>query len=387
MLNVIYTTEKYTHLKTKVNSNEESLFKYFSGKATNNEIRFISEWLDQDKHNIHEFATLKKIFVEISANLDYDKSVVEKAYNVFLERADAYEKNKGPDKKSKINRLRKSIVKYAAAIVLMISIGTGAYFLGGKTIFLLDRESCEIVVPYGSRSSVVLPDGSKIWLNAGSKLIYNRQFGIRERKVFLEGEAYFTIEKKKHPFVVHTSHLDIHVLGTAFNVKSYPEEDNIETTLVKGNIRIETKKSDSPVYLKPKQKLTFYKANAFTEISSFEKKSKSSKTGNKNLTSSPDRKSSGDIDIKINVNTEEFTSWKDGKLIFNNEPLESLAKKLERKYNIIFIFKDEELKKYSYSGTLLDFPLEQVLKALELTSPINYTIHEKKVTLYYNKNF
>ena len=93
------------------------------------------------------------------------------------------------------------------------------------------------------------------------------------------------------------------------------------------------------------------------------------------------------ISIEGNVDTEEATSWKDGKLIINNEPLEELAIKLERKYDIVFQFGSEELKKYSYSGTLRDFPLEQVLKALELTSPIKYSIKEKTVILTYNKHF
>jgi len=93
------------------------------------------------------------------------------------------------------------------------------------------------------------------------------------------------------------------------------------------------------------------------------------------------------IAIEANVNIEEATSWKDGKLIINNEPLEDLARKLERKYDIVFHFNSEELKKYSYSGTLRDFPLEQVLKALELTSPIIYSIKEKTVYLSYNSRF
>ncbi|GAJ06014.1 unnamed protein product, partial [marine sediment metagenome] len=164
------------------------------------------------------------------------------------------------------------------------------------------------------------------------------------------------------------------MLGTTFNVKSYPDEDNIEATLVEGDIRIESKESDKPVFLKPKEKFTFHKPDAKTEVGYYKKENESDQTGHKastdvTVTLTPIQ----NIHIKRNVNTDEYTSWKDGNLIFNKEPLESLVKKLERKYDITFSFENEELKNYSYSGTLRDFPLEQVLRALELTSPINYS--------------
>ncbi|MGD2035718.1 MAG: FecR family protein, partial [Bacteroidales bacterium] len=215
---------------------------------------------------------------------------------------------------------------------------------------------------------------------------YNRDFDINSREVFIDGEAFFEVEKRKHPLVVHTSHFDIHVLGTSFNVKSYPEEDNIETTLVEGNIRIESDHYGQPLFLKPNQKLTYLKATNTIKSVDLKTDTLASSNEPENGTVDTSRKTD-EIEIYEDVNVEEATSWKDGKLIINKEPLLFLARKLERKYNIEFEFENEDLKEYSYSGTLRDFPLEQVLKALELTSPINYTIDEKTVTLSHNENF
>ncbi len=367
---------------------ERIIIKYFEGKATKEESGLLSDWLDQNKSNRQIFTALKKAHIEIEANAMQDSSLTNMAYNRFLGNINKYETSGTSDRIKKKTSLRYNILRYAAIFIIIFSIGIGSYYLGYKSSPDEGNNFCEIDVPYGSRSAVILPDGSKIWLNAGSKIKYNRHFDINSREVFLEGEAYFDVKKTKRPFIVYTSHISIHVLGTRFNVKSYPDEDNIEATLVEGNICIESKKSNKPVFLKPKEKLTYHKPDAKTEVSYYKKddepdKARRKASTNMDLTLTPIQ----DIHIKRNVNTDEYTSWKDGTLIFNKEPLESLARKLERKYDITFSFENEELKNYTYSGTLRDFPLEQVLTALELTSPINYSINEKTVKLYFNKDF
>ncbi len=373
----------------KINGmSREIIIKYFAGKATREESRLLSDWLDQNKSNREIFASLKKALIEIEANAVQDSSASSMAYKKFLDHINKYETIKTAERKKKNISLRYNILRYAAIFAVIFSVGTGSYFLGHNSAPGAGNNYCEIEVPYGSRSTVILPDGSKIWLNAGSKIKYNRHFYKNSREVFLEGEAYFNVEKTKRPFIVYTSHINIHVLGTVFNVKSYPEEDNIEATLIQGNIRIESKKSDKPVFLKPKEKLTFHKHDAKAEVSQYKKEDEPDQTRYKASTDiKVDLIPVQAIHIKRNVNTEEYTSWKDGNLIFNKEPLESLARKLERKYDITFSFENEELKKYSYSGTLRDFPLEQVLRALELTSPVKYSINEKTVRLYFNKDF
>jgi len=369
------------------NCYEEVIWKYLKDKTSDDEIQALSGWLEKSKNNRCIFTAMKKAYIEIEANSNQYQEQMEKARDKFFDQVGTIENNRRVIKSNKELYIRKTIIQYAAAVFIGLLVGVGVFsFIYYKTI-PDSNELCEVHVPYGGMSTLALPDGSKVWLNAGSTLKYNRDFDIKSREIYIEGEAFFDVEKRKHPLVVHTSHFDIHVLGTAFNVKSYPEEDNIETTLVEGNIRIESSKYEKPLLLKPNQKLTYLKAThtiTSTDIRAENNNLIARKEAT--LVNNKSRKTD-EIEIFENVNVEETTSWKDGKLVINNESLQLLARKLERKYDIEFKFESEDLKEYTYSGTLRNFPLEQVLKALELTSPIKYTIREKTVYLSYNKDF
>ena len=215
-----------------VKIDEEFLFRYFEGKVTKEEIRILTGWLDENTANRDYFNSVKNFYVETKAFFTRDASNVKKVFHQFSERIDEFEKQKASRRSSKTIMLRNRFLRYAGIFLLILTIGLGSYFLGqGKTKSIND-DYCEIVVPYGGKSSVILPDGSNVWLNAGSRMKYYRSFDVESREVFLEGEAYFDVKREKYPFIVHTSHLDIQVLGTVFNVKSYPDEDMIETTLV-----------------------------------------------------------------------------------------------------------------------------------------------------------
>jgi ferric-dicitrate binding protein FerR (iron transport regulator) len=364
---------------------EEYLWNYFEGKASSSDIKMINSWLDESKENESAFTAIKKTYIEIESIARKKNEVTQEAYDKFLSRIDKSVEIHSDTRRVTGIKFHNFYFRYAliAAVVILMAVST--YLIIARTHSVTTDTFAEIVVPYGGRSSLILPDGSKIWLNAGSRFKYYRTYDIKSREVFLDGEAYFDVEKSKHPFIVHTSHIDIIVLGTTFNVKSYSEDENIETTLVEGKIQIERKESDQPLYLKPRQKLIYHKtSNSFQAEQIITDNQTEVKT---KVDEAKENIATQNIDIEANINTDESTSWKDGKLIFNNEPLVELVKKLERKYDIVFKFNNEELKKYSYSGTLRDFPLEQVLKALELTSPIKYSISEKTVTLDYNKQF
>lgn len=370
------------------NINEEIIFRYFEGKALREEMQLLSAWLDESTDNRTYFKRLKNFYIESRAFVTQDPDRIQRAFHQFHDRVTGYKNQKASEKTRNMIILQKRFLRYAAALILLVIIGLTGYFLGKSKIKSITDDYCEIVVPYGGKSSVILPDGSKVWLNAGSMMRYNRLFDVGSREVFLEGEAYFDVEKEKFPFTVHTSHLDIQVLGTVFNVKSYPDEDKIETTLVEGTISIRTKKSEKAILLKPKEKLTFHKQEEKSEVIREQKQS----LNDESEPGTPDdmppvSKIIQKVNIVENIDTEESTCWKNGTLIINKEPLESLTRKLERKFDVTFDFRSEKLKHYTYTGTLRDFPLEQVLKALKLTSPIKYTIDGKVVKLYFNENF
>lgn len=366
---------------------EDLIFKYFEGKANKEEQEQIFKWLDEDKNNKRIFARLKQLYVEIISSLDESKNdILLKSYNNLINRIEYFEKQKEVERKEKIIKLKNELLRWAAIIILIFTVSTFSYFIGKKGYFIHDNKYCEINVPLGARTQIILPDGSKVWLNAGSTLKYNQNFLKDKRIVFLEGEAYFEVVKYNNiPFYVNTSHLNITVLGTKFNVKSYSDDKTIETTLVEGKVRVVGKNSNYSLILKPKQRLVIDKENLKLSMKNIEKNERIDVNANNQLVKNIEDKIQQNIkyvEIKENVNVYEDTGWKDGILVINQEPLESLVKKLERKYDIKFVFEDEELKKLTYTGTLKDYPLEQILKAIRLTSPVNYNINEKTVRLF-----
>lgn len=371
---------------------EELIFRYLEGKASEEDKKALLEWLDESPINRKLFISLKQIYIEIVAEISRNTINTDNAYKNFLSRVDDYEKKQKVLVHEKSRKLIHQLRQYAAVAAVALLFGLLGYFMGNGPFNKSDSvKVCEIVVPLGGKSEVNLPDGSKVWLNAGSVFKYDKSFNKKSREVYLSGEAFFTIAKnRRRPFIVHTSYLDVKALGTSFNVKSYPDDNKIETTLVEGKISVESKKDNKSYILIPKQKLTYFKP---------EEKYQNSENSQANVNQKPEiskelspaNNSEGliqqEISINKNVNTKESTSWIKGDLIINKETLEELAKKLERKYNISFVFETDALKEYTYSGTLKDFPLEQVLKAIEMTSPVKYSIKEKTVRLSYNKNF
>ncbi len=352
------------------------LFRYFMGESSAEEEKRLFEWLDSDPNNQKEFAEFKKIYVEVSAH--FDQSVdTESAYQQFLKKIE--DRCSGAGNQQILSRKLRHWMRYAGLLILALSTGFAAYYLGHRSKPVPVDQTFEIVVPRGGRSSVILPDGSSIWMNSGSFLRYSNRFDQETREVYLEGEALFEVEKGDHPFIVHTTHLDIFVHGTTFNVKSYPAENQVEATLIEGEIRVETRGTRETATIKPNQKIRYHKDLNISEIISSEK--------GKAVPQKDEVMLAKNLVIYNDVDVEETVSWQSGTLIINNETLESLVQKLERKWDVTFVFENEDLKSQSYSGTIPDFPIEQVLNAIALTSPVKYTIHEKTVYLRFNKEF
>jgi len=240
----------------------------------------------------------------------------------------------------------------------------------------------EIIVPYGSKSKVKLPDGTLVTLNSGSKLIYPVFFTGEKREVFLEGEAHFQVKTDSlHPFYVRTDDITIRVLGTVFNVKAYPETNTIETTLIEGsleiinNSKLKILKGEEKVLLKPKQKAIFVKnENRLTLDEKAEVKLKAYKT------------EIPEIKIQEKANVDIIVAWKDNKLVFENERFEDIAIKLQRWFNVVIEIKSEELKNERFTGKFENETIEQVLNALKLAEPFEYKMNKNQITIYRKKN-
>ncbi|HEX3009461.1 MAG TPA: FecR domain-containing protein [Bacteroidales bacterium] len=253
--------------------------------------------------------------------------------------------------------------RVAGIILLLISVSIVFYFaLKPKQADLVAYN--EVIVPLGEKAQIVLADGSHIWINSSSKIKYPVAFDKKERKVYLEGEAFFDVTRnEKHPFIVYTPDLKVKVLGTSFNVKNYPNDKNAVMTVVRGLVSVESKKNEiAPILINPNENYVLNTSPV--------KKDKISAEPEKQTDQLP-KKVLPIINKKVNV--EAITSWKDQMLIFFDEPLEDVALKMERWYNVKVHILNGELKKERYRGKFVNNEtIYQVLEAIKFTTPISY---------------
>jgi len=228
----------------------------------------------------------------------------------------------------------------------------------------------EIISPNGSRTTFELPDGSKVWLNNGSSLKFPIRFSGNQRVLELRGEAYFQITHNKDmPLVVKTNDIQVMVHGTEFNVMAYPKDDDLTVTLVNGSVSMQKMKRNNETKelfrLKPNQQAVYNIINS--EI------------------------------YYMTVDPEKYISWKNGKLIFIDDPIDVVMQKLERWYNVEIKLKDKDLSKITYTATFTDETLQQVLYLLKMATPIEYKIHpshklndgsysKRKIDIIYKEN-
>jgi ferric-dicitrate binding protein FerR (iron transport regulator) len=235
----------------------------------------------------------------------------------------------------------------------------------------------EIKINPGSRTRIVLPDGSQVWINSGSKLTYNDFFKGNTRDVELDGEAYFDVVKDAvHPFIVHTSGIDIKVLGTAFNVKAFKCEPVVEATLIHGSIEVinQNRPGAPGVMLKPHEKL-IYKKIAIADGRD--------QRADVNIPNEPDSYSITIKPLSKNIADTGIpeTAWVYNKLSFEDERFEDLALKMERWYDLDIEFENEKLKDHRVSGSFVNETATEALNELKFLLPFKYTIKDKSVKI------
>nr|WP_321357224.1 FecR domain-containing protein [uncultured Draconibacterium sp.] len=239
----------------------------------------------------------------------------------------------------------------AAAILFLPLLGALIYFSSDHIMqpnltAQVTVDTLEVIAPIGSRTVVQLTDGTEVSLNYGSSLKYPREFIGNTREIELVGEAYFDVAHNENkPFIVNAGNLDIKVLGTEFNVNAYPGDKNISTTLVEGKVALEENNQIGQVIalgtMIPGQHVKY-------------------------------DKQSGEIGSTVG-NIDKYIAWKDGKLVFDNEPIAIVAKKLSRMYNVE-IQVAEEIKDLTYTVTFVDEPLFFILDLMTETTPVKYSV-------------
>jgi len=237
------------------------------------------------------------------------------------------------------------------------------------------KEISEVVTHNGSRTNLLLPDGTRVWLNAGSRLTYEKTYGAQSREVNLTGEALFDVaHNATRPFIIHATHVDIRVLGTRFNVKSYPTDRTTETTLLKGSIEVSIKaRPDEKIILKPNEKLVI--ANDDSTLHRRDPAAYKPRTTESLVNI---RKPAYDSITGINIET----SWVEDRLVFQDEAFGTLSKDMERWYGVRIEFTKPQLEDLHFTGNFQKETIQQALEALKLTAPFTYTIHENQITIY-----
>lgn len=239
----------------------------------------------------------------------------------------------------------------AVAIVLLGLITVTAYWQGSRQI---QSNFSDIVVeaPLGSKTKLTLPDGSTVWLNAGSKMVYSQGFGVSDRRLAFQGEGYFEVEKNDEmPFLVQTHDVNVTVVGTKFNFRNYPEDEEAVVELLEGKVALENQlKEDAVRYLSPNEKMVLHKAT-------------------------------GEMDI-TSAKVKEATLWTENILLFDEDLLPDIVRELERSYHVQIEIENEDLKQTRFYGQFnqLEQNIYDVLDMLSETGKLKY--HEEGKVIY-----
>jgi len=358
-----------------------------SGEASTEELQNLNAYLNEHQEDQYFFDLLQNFWdkpkEQTSAS---EEDLLNAHFDYIIHQAEEEVAYEIPDERvitSNIISLKITWIRRLSIAATISALAIGLYWMhiSTKKPFSYSKiNKSEVSAKPGAKSKMVLPDGTTVWLNSGSKLTYSDNFRDSVRSVELDGEAFFDVVKDaKHPFIVHTSGIDIRVLGTAFNVKSYAAESTIEATLIRGII--EVVKKDEPqspkVILRPHEKLVFNKEEQ-TMV-------KSTGTVENLKTDKIVITPRGIIITPLPKNrpdtTLEETSWVYNKLIFEGDTFNELAKKMERWFNVHIVFKDQKVPEYRVVGVFENESVEQALQALQLIVPFNYKINGSEIEI------
>ncbi|NWJ50367.1 MAG: FecR family protein [Bacteroidetes bacterium] len=321
------------------NFTEELIVKYLNDDFSKEEELLLLEWLKESEENKIVFLTFKKIY-NLRKIKDYSEpDHLENALYKFNERTEFVLKNQRRD-----FIIRYS--KYAAIFILLITIPFVFWLANKESPIELTTVKVGMSDPI---KTITLPDGTKVWINNGSTFSYPVAFSRNERKVIIDGEAYFDVKTDSlHPFLVDAGAIRVRVYGTSFNVKTNIPNKTIETTLVKGRVSVQNNQGEDLARLVP------------GEIARYENKTK---------------------EIKVSqVNTELLTSWHNGLVIFNKAMLSEITKKIEEVYNVKIIInsKNQINNKFNFVFRRTE-SFDMVMEMLKFVAPIQYKKYNDQV--------
>ncbi|RIH67117.1 DUF4974 domain-containing protein [Mariniphaga sediminis] len=336
---------------------DKELFqKYLNNNCNPEELQETFRWLKEEAGSLHGKRMLEQFWKEYnSGNIYVEEDRVERMLDKLHHRLNLYNFEhkliKNAQSTSTTFQRITFFLSRAAAILFIPVLLTLVYTWSRPNLSESETSrmtgNIEVVAPVGSRTFIELPDGTGVHLNHGSKLSYPHKFTGGKRRVSLSGEAYFVVtENHERPFLVDAGDLVVTALGTEFNVMAYSGQPRLETTLAQGKVLVQRKLPDNRLEtlqeMRPGQHLSY-----LLEENSFS---------------------------CVKRDIQKYILWKDGLLMFKDDPLEEITQRLARWYNVEFIFSNDSLKDYPFTATFVDETLSQALDLLCLAIPMDYQV-------------
>ena len=327
--------------------------KYLNGESTAEEAGFISEWRRASAENELIFRQSEDAWRLVNSPKigDFDQ---KKTWVRIQSRT----------KRQYSLLALLGVAGVAASVALVLGLAFSYLVANSDQETVIKPQLITLYVPAGVCSKTVLPDGTVIWLNASSKLIYPSYFDGDTRSIELTGEAFFDVtEDKTKPFIIHSGNLRVNVLGTSFNFKYYKEDTHAIIAVETGMVTVTTGASS----------VTTLPAGKYAKVDRQTLKTQVFEKPQAHLemkTSS----NSGSVMIDKKTVTDQFSSWRNYKMVYRDEPFGNVLNDLARRYNVEFVIQGDEIREYVYTATFDDLSFEDVLKLLKLSSPIDYSI-------------
>lgn len=321
-----------------MDTNKIKIIQEFSaGSVSDHDLNRLFHWLNSEKGN----GEIHQSLDEYWHSLKDDENVVVESAKMLTNLRSRIENSRTTVTGFTFKRL----LPYAAILVLALT-------LAGVLIRDAVRQPASpntavlatVVTENGQRSRIILPDSSVVWLNSGTTLSYNPDFAVENRDIYLTGQAFFDVRRNEEvPLLVHCSDLVVKVLGTKFDVSAYPGDKKMNVVLESGSVQL--------LHGKTRNEICLLKPGEMAELDL---------TENKIVT--------GKVDI------EKYTSWKNGFLIFKNDPMKQVIEKLERWYNIEVEVTDPAVYHSIFTGTIRNETLEQIMKLIGYSCPVSFQL-------------
>lgn len=337
---------------------KELLEKFINNNCTPSEIDSIFDWIQKEPDKITTQVLLRSYWDRVkTSNIILDEQQHQQRLDRIHHLINLNQSEKLTIGKTRLFPSKKvSLIQIFSrvAVILLIPVITllvyTRFFQPGTYNVQGEPQMNEIISPMGSRTSLELSDGTKVWLNHGSKMIYPQRFTGKTRIVRLFGEGYFKVAHNRSiPFIVEAGGMAVKAIGTNFNVKAYGDDTSFETSLESGKVIIlketPTNKELTVCEMEPGQHFIFNNTNN-----------------------------------KYSLKTEDlikYVSWKEGKLVFIDDTMDKVAERLSRRYNVDINLEGPGLKELTYTATFIDESLYQILEMLEIVTPISYSVSER----------